>query len=179
MRDKEEIGIVGKHGLGDRNQVGERLIDFCAANNLFITNTFLQQPKRRHHTWILPNRLYINQIDYILCSKRRRSAVQVAKTVLGADCGIDHQLLVTKLRIKLKAKANISKVPARFNVEDITRDFLVEVKNRLKVIDDCEKCPNELWEDIRGIVQDAANKHLIKRKPVSLQREQNGCQKRP
>ena len=52
----------------------------------------------------------------------------MAKTLPGADCGTDHQLLVTKLRIKLKAKANISKVPARFHVEYITRDFSVEVK---------------------------------------------------
>ena len=70
--------------------------------------------------------------------------MRVAKTLPGADCGTDHQLLVTKLRIKLKAKAKISKMPARFNVEDINRDFSVEVKNRLKVVDDCEKCPDEL-----------------------------------
>jgi len=50
-------------------------------------------------------------------------------------------------------------------VEYITRDFSVEVENRLKVVDDCEKCPDELWEDVRSIVQEAANKHLIKRKP--------------
>ena len=136
--DKEKIGIVGKHGLGNRNQAGERLFDTSAANNLFITHTFFQQPKRRQYTWISPNRLYRNQIDYMLCSKRWRSAVQVAKTLSGADCGTDHQLLVTKLRIKIKAKANISKVPARFNVEDITRDFSVEVQNRLKIVDDCE-----------------------------------------
>jgi len=53
--DKEEIGLVGKHGLGNPNQVGERLIDFCAANNLFTTNIFVQQPKRRLYTWISPN----------------------------------------------------------------------------------------------------------------------------
>ena len=50
-------------------------------------------------------------------------------------------------------------------MEDITRDFSVEVKTGLKVVDDCEKCPNELWEDVRGIVQETANKHLIKCKP--------------
>ena len=47
MGDKEEIGIVGKHGLGNCNQAGERLIDFCAVYNLSITDTFFQQPKLR------------------------------------------------------------------------------------------------------------------------------------
>ena len=87
------------------------------------------------------------------------------KILPGAGRGTDHQLLAPKLRIKLKAKANISKVPARFNVEYITRDFSVEVKNRLQVVDDCEKCPDELWEDVRSIAQETANKHLIKCKP--------------
>jgi len=104
--DKEEIGIVGKHGLGNRNQAGERLIDFCPVNNHFITKTFFQQLKHMQYTWISPDRLYRNQIDYILCSKTRRSTVQVAKALLGIDFGTDHQLLVRKLRIKLKAKAN-------------------------------------------------------------------------
>ena len=68
--DKEEIGIVGKHGLGNRNSVGERRIEFCAATNFFITNTFVQQPRRRQYTWVSPNGKYRNQIGYILCSKR-------------------------------------------------------------------------------------------------------------
>ena len=62
----------------------------------------------------------------------------------GADCGTDHQLLVPKIRIKLITKANNSKVPARFNVEYITKDFSVEIKNRFEGLVDCEKCPGEL-----------------------------------
>ena len=108
MGDREEIGIVGKHGLGNRNPAGERLIDLCAANNLFITNTFFQQPKRRQYTWISTNGLYRNQIDYISYRKRWRSTLQAAEVLPVADCGTDHQLLVSKLRIKRKAKANIS-----------------------------------------------------------------------
>ena len=43
-----------------------------------------------------------NQIDYILCSKRWRSSIQSTKTRSGADCGSDHELLITKFRLKLK-----------------------------------------------------------------------------
>ena len=37
-----------------------------------------------------------NQIDYILCSQRWRSSIQSTKTRPGADCGSDHELLITK-----------------------------------------------------------------------------------
>ena len=40
-----------------------------------------------------------NQIYYILCTQRRRSSVQSAKTRLGADCGSDHELLIAKFRL--------------------------------------------------------------------------------
>ena len=42
--DKEELGIVGRHGLGNRNSARERLIEFCAANKFLKINTFFQQP---------------------------------------------------------------------------------------------------------------------------------------
>ncbi|KFD51317.1 hypothetical protein M514_07722 [Trichuris suis] len=38
--------ITGKLGLGVQNQAGEKLIEFCQGNSLFITNTLFQQPKR-------------------------------------------------------------------------------------------------------------------------------------
>ena len=32
----------------------------------------------------------------------RKSSIQSAKTRLGVDCGSDHELLITKFRLKLK-----------------------------------------------------------------------------
>ena len=53
------------------------------------------------YTWTSPGGQYQSQIYYI-CSQRWRSSVQWAKTRLGADCGSDHELLIAKLRLKLK-----------------------------------------------------------------------------
>ena len=39
------------HGLGIRNEAGQRLIEFCQENALVIANTFFQQHKRRLDTW--------------------------------------------------------------------------------------------------------------------------------
>ena len=58
--------------------------------------------KRRLYTWTSTDGQYQNQIDYILCSQRWRSSIQTANTRLEADCGLDHELLIAKFRLKLK-----------------------------------------------------------------------------
>ena len=39
-------GIIGKFGLGEQNESGQRLIVFCQENALVTANTFFQQHKR-------------------------------------------------------------------------------------------------------------------------------------
>ena len=37
--DKDTSSIMGMCGIGQRNERGDRLLDFCSVNNLCITNT--------------------------------------------------------------------------------------------------------------------------------------------
>ena len=93
----EEIPrVMGKFGLGEQNEAGQRLVEFFQENTLVIGNTLFQQHKRRLYTWTSPDGQYQSQIDYILCSQRWRSSIQSAKTRPGADCGSDHELLIDK-----------------------------------------------------------------------------------
>ena len=84
---QETPGVIGKFGLGIRNEAGQRLIEFCQENALVIANTLFQQHKRRLYTWTSPDGLYQNQIDYFLCSQRWRGSIQSAKIRPGADYG--------------------------------------------------------------------------------------------
>ena len=70
----------GKFGLGVQNEAGQRIIEFCQENALVITNTLLQQHKRRLYTWTSPDGQQRNQFDYILCSQRWRSSIQSTTT---------------------------------------------------------------------------------------------------
>ena len=114
----ETPGVTGKFGLGGRNEAGQRLIDFCQENALVIENTLFQQHKRRLYTWTSADGQQRNQIDYILCSQRWRSSIQSAKTRPGADCGSDHELLITKFRLKLK-KVGTTTRPFRYDLNQI------------------------------------------------------------
>ena len=69
---------------------------------------------------------YINQNNYILCSYRRRSSTQSAKTRPGADCGSDHEQLIAKYRLKLKKVRKKTTRPLRFDLNQILYDYTVQ-----------------------------------------------------
>ena len=52
---QEIPGVTGKFGLGEQNEAGQRLIEFCQENALIIANTLSQQHKRRLYTWTSPD----------------------------------------------------------------------------------------------------------------------------
>ena len=112
-------GITGKFGLGGPNEAGQRLIEFFQENTLVIANTLFQQQRRGGYTWTSPDGQDQNQIDYILGSQSWRSSIQSAKTRPGADCGSDHELLITKLRLKLK-KVERTNRPFRYDLKQIS-----------------------------------------------------------
>ena len=55
------------------------------------------------------------------------------KTRLGADCGSDHEFLITKFTLKLK-KVRKTTRPFRYDLNQIPYDYTMEVTNRFKGI---------------------------------------------
>ena len=132
--NQETPGVTGKFGLGVQKEARQRLIEFCQENALVIANTLFQQQKRRLCTWTSPDGQHRNQIDYILCSQRRKSSIQSAKIRPGVDSGLDHELLIAKFRFKLKKVGKTTR-PFRYDLNQIPYDFTVEVTNRFKGLD--------------------------------------------
>ena len=104
-----------------------------------------------------------NQIDYILCSQRWRSSIQSTKTRLGADCGLDHELLITKFRLKLKKVGKTAR-PFRYNLNQIPYVYTVEVRNRFKGLDLIDRLPDELWMEVRDTIQETGIETIPKKK---------------
>ena len=59
---------------------------------------------------------------------------RVKKTRPGADCGSHHALLIAKFRLKLK-KVGKTTIPHRYDLNQISYDYTVEVRNRFKGLD--------------------------------------------
>ena len=108
--------------------------------------------------WPIPN-----QIDYILCSQRWRRSIQSAKTRPGADCGSDHELLIAKFRLKLRKVGKTTR-PFRYDLNQIPNDYTVEVRNRFKGLDMIHRVPDELWTEVRDIIQRTRIKTIPKKK---------------
>ena len=87
----------------------------------------------------------------------------MTKTRLGADCSSDHELLIAKFRLKLH-KVEKTPRPFRYDLNQIPYDYTVEVRNRFKGLDLIDRVPDELWKDVRDIVQETGIKNIHKEK---------------
>ena len=107
----------------------------------------------------------------------------VNKTRPGADCGSDHDLLITKFRLKLKKVGKTTR-PFRYDLNQIPYGYTVEVRNRFKGLDLIDRVPDELWNEVHNIVQEIGiktipmEKKCKKAKWLSGEALQNSCEKK-
>ena len=89
--------------------------------------------------------------------------IQSAKTRPGADCGSDHELRITKFRLKLK---KVGKTTRSFSyyLNQIHYNYTVKVTNRFKGLDLIDRVPEELWMEVHDIVQEAVIETIPKKK---------------
>ena len=90
---------------------------------------------------------------------RWRTSIQSIKTRPGTDCGSNHELLIAKFRLKLKKVGKTTR-PFRYDLNQITYDYTVEVGNRFKGLDLIDRVPNELWTEVCDIVQETGIKTI-------------------
>ena len=81
------------------------------------------------------------------------------RTRPGADCGSDHVLLITTFRLKFKKVGKTAR-PFRYDLNQISYDYTVEVRNRFKGLDLRDRVPDELWNEVHDIVQETGIKTI-------------------
>ena len=85
------------------------------------------------------------------------------KTRPGADCGLDHEVLIDKFRLKLKKVGKTTR-PVRYDLNQNPYECTEEVRNRFKGLDLIERSPDELWTAVHDTVQETGNKTIPKKK---------------
>ena len=92
----------------------------------------------------------------------------VSKNKTWADCGLDHQLLISNCRIKLRKVGETAR-PFRYDLNQIPYDYTVVGMNRFKGLDRVDRVPEEQWMEVCNTVQEIGIKTIPK---------QNGCLRR-
>ena len=92
-----------------------------------------------------------------------RSSIHAAKTRPGTNYGSDHKLLIAKFRLKSKKVGEITR-PFMYDLNQIPYHYTVEVRNRFKGLDLIDREPDELWTEVRDIVQEAGIRTIPKKK---------------
>ncbi len=141
--------FIGKHTLGKYNERGERLAQFCARNDLKITNSFFQ--KRKLCTWTSPDGKTKNQIDYILTRTSSTRLNVLDSSVLNKPDISDHKMVRTKVRLNFSwPKKEKSKPSMKVEqLKDLTKrdSFQLELHNRFSSLVDLKE-PEEMYDNI-------------------------------
>ena len=168
--------ITGGYGLGEINERGMRLIEFCKETKMVVTNTFFKHHPKLLYTWKSPGDIHRNQIDYILINERFKNSIKNTKTYPGADINSDHNPLVMKMKLRLKS---IKLTPKKENHEmnmlkvlDYNERYNIEVRNNYNqlVVEEQSQEPSE--EKEWDIIKKCMNKALTTVIPIKKKKKQ-------
>ncbi|CAG9834829.1 unnamed protein product [Diabrotica balteata] len=138
--------ICGNYGLGNRNDRGDRLQQFCQEKQLTIMNTWFKLPLRRLYTWKSPADNKKN------C--RYKNAITDTRTYPGADVPSAHNLLVAKLKIKFKM---LKKTVKRKTDINLLKQENIQSMVKTKLNEECERLQRELSPTTEGLWTEVKN----------------------
>jgi len=131
------------------------LIDFRERNGPIVTNTWFKKPKRRMYTWKAPGDWSRHQLDYILVKHRFRNSVKDVQTLPGADIDSVHNLLVAKVRTRLKKIIRFQNSTPRWDLEQLyaERQRVQNILEEKLGAIECESGNAEVqWKNIKECV---------------------------
>ncbi|XP_045503538.1 uncharacterized protein LOC123700381 [Colias croceus] len=119
---------IGYHGVGNMNENGQRLLEFCSDHRLCVTNTFFKGKLSHRVSWKHPRSGHWHQLDVVLSRSRDLREILHTRTFHSADCDTDHSLVVARVAIAHK-KIHTSHAPGKrkINLANVNID-----ENRLK-----------------------------------------------
>ena len=99
----------------------------------------------------------------------------VNKNNMGADCGSDHELLITKFRLKLKKVGKTAR-PFRHDLNQISYNYTVEVRKRLKGLDLMTECLKKYERSFLTLYRRQVSRPSQWKRNA---KKHNGCLRRP
>ena len=119
---------MGPHGFGDRNEAGERILEFIEELRLQHANSLFRKKENRKWTWRSPNNMVKNELDHAFVSHRQMTT---DLDVVSPFCtGSDHRLIRLRLQLSDDLFYATSRTTSRHNTE-LDSDAVRELMDRL------------------------------------------------
>jgi endonuclease/exonuclease/phosphatase family metal-dependent hydrolase len=161
-QELDDTTVVGPHGLGDRNIRGSRLMQFAFGQKFQISNSFFFKKPQRRWTWVSPNSLTTNEIDYILSSNNQ--IIKNIETINNIKFSSDHRPLRAKVvfNSRIYRKQLIFKSLIRKHDKNtlIThkQKFNLQLSNYFEALDNGDENVDSQYNNIIKSVKHASNK---------------------
>ncbi|CAH2099838.1 unnamed protein product [Euphydryas editha] len=158
--NKDEF-ILGDYSTGDRNDNGQRLIDFCFAHNLKIMNSFFKKRKSRKWTWLAPNGRDKNEIDFILA--KEKDVFTDIDVINKLNFNTDHRMVrgaITNTNNNLR-KHIIHSTNNKTTTTSIPKNILSDLRNKLQETDEIKSTQekyNFLEKELINLIKSSSKK---------------------
>ena len=158
--------VMGPQGIGERNENGDRLLQFCAINNLCIGATLFKHRDIHKLTWKSPDGRTKNQIDHIMINNMWRRSLTDVRVYRGAEVDSDHYLVMAKVKVKLRSAKQRRKQEKKIDLnrlkkEEIQEQYTVEINNRFAALQNPNNTTaQEDWENFRINTMEAAKETI-------------------
>ena len=155
---------TGNIGIGQRNERGDRLIEFTESRNFKIMNTVFKKKPTRKWTRKGPNGETKNEIDFILANNQ--DIVKDDSVLFRFNTGSDHRLVRAKIKINMRIERAIlvRKKTPQVNLQNLQQkadDYQIELQNKCEALYD--KVDIDLWcEKITDTITQSAMKVATK-----------------
>ena len=150
--------------IGDRNERGERLLEYVASRNMVIGNTCFKKPKDRYWTSESPNAATHNMIDYIITDHKR--ILMDVEVIPKVDAGSDHRFVRAKVRINKKMdRIRRMKISRKRHIDlgklsEKQHQFQLELENRFSLLEDFvgDEPLDDAFEQVTSTIMEEAEK---------------------
>ena len=154
-------GTIGRFGPEELNQNQVKLLNFCAFNNLVVTNILFQHRPCHQQTWFHPadSARLGHMLDYVLVNYCFRSSGLDTRVYKKTYLQSDHRLVVSRVCLKLKAKRRRSQHEPRYQKdrklleEDHVQEFARVMEGGL------ESCSTvsieQSWREFKDTINEA------------------------
>src|SRR5271156_2457386 len=151
---------MGPYGTGQRNERGDRLIEFATSRKLYIGNSKFQKKSSRKWTWKRPDGSTKNEIYFIIAS--HENIIENLTVLNRVNTVSNHRLIRGSFNFKTgidRAKLVKSQTPKIDYVTLKARHemFQLELHNKFNELQVAEEDIESYNNNIMAIVNQAAN----------------------